>query len=37
MLDDIAHADPGMAAIADLSLTIAMSHVFIHEGLGLSS
>lgn len=36
LLDSLAGADPGTAAVADLGLTIAMSFVFLHEGLGLS-
>lgn len=37
MLDGIENSDPGTAAVTDLGLTVAMSYVFLHQGLGLSS
>lgn len=37
MLDGIDHTDPGQAAVTDLGLTVAMSYVFMHEGLRLAS
>jgi len=36
-LDGISKDDPGGAAVIDLTLTTAMSYVFMHEGLGLAS
>lgn len=36
-LDGVSRDDPGAAAVTDLALTICMSYVFMHEGLGLSS
>ena len=36
-LDGVSKVDPGAAAVTDLALTISMSYVFMHEGLGLSS
>ena len=36
-LDGVSKNDPGAAAVTDLALTIAMSYVFMHEGLGLTS
>jgi asparagine synthase (glutamine-hydrolysing) len=35
-LDGVAHADAGGAALTDQALTLAMSYVFMQEGLGLS-
>jgi asparagine synthase (glutamine-hydrolysing) len=35
-LDGLSHADAGAASLTDQSLTLAMSYVFMHEGLGLS-
>ncbi|MBX7118852.1 MAG: asparagine synthase (glutamine-hydrolyzing) [Gemmatimonadaceae bacterium] len=37
MLDGVDGMDPGSAAVTDLGLTIALSYVFLHEGLGLAS
>jgi len=36
-LDGVSKTDPGAAAVTDQALTIAMSYVFMHEGLGISS
>ena len=36
-LDGVSQDDPGAAAVIDLTLTTAMSYVFMHEGLGLAS
>lgn len=36
-LDGVSKNDPGAAAVTDLALTMAMSYVFMHEGLGLAS
>jgi asparagine synthase (glutamine-hydrolysing) len=35
-LDGLSDADPGTASVTDQTLTVAMSYVFMHEGLGLS-
>ena len=35
-LDGLSDADPGTASVTDQTLTIAMSYVFMHEGLALS-
>jgi asparagine synthase (glutamine-hydrolysing) len=35
-LDGLSRADAGTASVTDQTLTIAMSYVFMHEGLGLS-
>jgi asparagine synthase (glutamine-hydrolysing) len=35
-LDGLSNADPGEALVTDQTLTVAMSYVFMHEGLGLS-
>jgi asparagine synthase (glutamine-hydrolysing) len=37
MLDGIDHTNPGLAAVTDINLTVAMSYVFMHEGLRLGS
>ena len=36
-LDGVSRLDEGTAAVTDLGLTVAMSYVFMHEGLGLAS
>ena len=36
-LDGVSKTDAGSAAVTDQSLTIAMSYVFMHEGLGIAS
>jgi asparagine synthase (glutamine-hydrolysing) len=36
-LDGLSNADPGEASVTDQTLTVAMSYVFMHEGLGLSA
>jgi asparagine synthase (glutamine-hydrolysing) len=37
MLDGIDYTNPGLAAVNDINLTVAMSYVFMHEGLRLRS
>lgn len=36
MLDGLDANDPGAAAVTEQGLTVAMSDVFLHEGLGMA-